>query len=315
MVSSLEDVEKANPYYTMVSEKLANPDGDTMSEMHEHLKGFSRGMYSNWLWHRPLQLVVDAGEGLQLALGTNVFSPSFLAITHGHSDHVLGLPGYIGARRFGKGATDKPLTIVYPEGSIGVQAIREWLGAAYAGVVFPLTWIAATPGTAVPIGKGKSLEAITVRHTANEVALGYRVIETRKRLKAEFAAMAQADIEDAARRGKRDELLEDVSHIVFAHSGDAMPIDADLVTGADLLVHDATFLHEPDRREPIHATTEEAFAVAKAAGVKTLVLYHLSIRYDRASAVPALRAQLSASGFGGDCWLLDEADFLRINEE
>ena len=33
---------------------------------------------------------------------------------------------------------------------------------------------------------------------------------------------------------------------------------------ADLLVHDATFLEEPDRREPIHATTEEALDVAKA---------------------------------------------------
>ena len=75
---------------------------------------------------------------------------------------------------------------------------------------------------------------------------------------------------------------------------------------ADLLVHDATFLNEPDRREPIHATTEEALDVGKRANVKTLVLYHLSIRYDRATAIPALRAQVAASGFTGDCWLLDE---------
>ena len=131
------------------------------------MRGFSRGMYSNWLWHRPLQLLVDAGEGLQIALGANVFSPSILAITHGHSDHVLGLPGLLAARRFGKGAVDKPLTIVYPEGSVGVQAVREWLGRAYADVVFPLNWIAATPGTSVPLGKNKHLEAISVRHTQN----------------------------------------------------------------------------------------------------------------------------------------------------
>ena len=151
--------------------------------MQETLRGFSRGMYANWLWHKPLQLLVDAGEGLQIALGSNVFSPSVLAITHGHSDHVLGLPGLVAARRFGKGAVDKPLTIVFPEGSVGVQAAREWLGRAYSGVVFPLTWIAAVPGTAVPIGKNKQLEAMRVRHTANEAALGYRIVETRKRLK------------------------------------------------------------------------------------------------------------------------------------
>lgn len=269
-------------------------------------------MFSNWIWHRPLQLLIDAGEGLQLALGTNVFSPSVLAITHGHSDHVLGLPGLVAARKFGKGAVDKPLTIVFPEGSRGVQAVRDLLGTAYHGVVFPLNWVAAQPGTSVPLGKGRRLEAFAVRHTANEPAFGYRVIETRRRLKPQFAAMPQADIEAAARGGTRDELLEDANHIVFAHSGDAMPIDPALVMNADLLVHDATFLDEPDRREPIHATTEEALGVAKAANVKTLVLYHLSIRYDRPTAIPALRAQLAASGFSGDCWLLDEATLLPL---
>ena len=93
-----------------------------------------------------------------------------------------------------------------------------------------------------------------------------------------------------------------------------MPINPALVQAADILVHDATFLHEPDRREPIHATTEEALAVATAARVKTLVLYHLSIRYDRATALPALRQQVAASGFQGDCLLLDEGEFIEITK-
>jgi ribonuclease Z len=283
-----------------------------MGQMQDVMRGFSRGMFSNWLWHRPLQLLIDAGEGAQLALGTNVFSPSMLAITHGHSDHVLGVPGLVAARKFGKGAVDKPLTIVFPEGSPGVQAVRDLLGTAYRGVVFPLTWIGASPGTSVPLGKGRRIEAIAVRHTANEVALGYRVIETRRRLKPQFAAMPQAEIEAAARSGKRDELLEDADHVVFAHSGDAMPIDPALVMNADVLVHDATFLDEPDRREPIHATTEEALDVARAANAKTLILYHLSIRYDRATALPKLRAQVAASGFTGECWLLDEDQWIPL---
>lgn len=282
------------------------------TQMRDDLKGFSRGMYSNWLWHRPLQLLIDAGEGASLALGTNVFSPSVVAITHGHSDHVLGLPGLVAARRFGKGATDKPLTIVFPEGSKGVQAVRELLGAAYAGVVFPLTWIGVQPGAITPLGKNRALEAIAVRHTASEPALGYRVLEKRKRLKPEFASLPQSEIEAAARGGKREAMLEEVQHILFVHSGDAMPIDPSLAANADLLVHDATFLNEPDRREPIHATTEEAIDVGKRANVKTLLLYHLSIRYDRATAIPTLRAQVASSGFSGDCWLLDEGDWVPL---
>ena len=84
--------------------------------MQDVLKGFSRAMYSNWMWHRPLQLLIDAGEGLQLVLGAHVFSPSVLAITHGHSDHVMGIPGLIASRRFGKGAQHKPLAIYHQIG-------------------------------------------------------------------------------------------------------------------------------------------------------------------------------------------------------
>ena len=78
------------------------------------------------------------------------------------------------------------------------------------------------------------------------------------------------------------------------------------------LVHDATFLDAGDRKWDIHATTAEAIEVGEAAGVACLVLHHLSIRYDRAAALPALRAQVAASGFAGECWLLDEARLINL---
>jgi len=187
------------------------------------------------------------------------------------------------------------------------------LDSAYAGVDFPVSWIPVSDaGFSLSIGKGRTLEPFAVRHTPDEPALGYRVVETRRRLRREFARLTQAEVETLARAGKRDELLEDVRHIVFAHSGDAMPIDVEHVRGADFLVHDATFLHAADRRQPIHATTEEAFDVARASDVKGLVLHHLSIRYDRAAALPTLRAQLHQSAFRGDCWLLDEGTFVDL---
>jgi ribonuclease Z len=226
----------------------------------------------------------------------------------------MGIPGLIASRRFGKGAVDKPLTVYYPDQSRGVQGVRELLGISYAGVVFPVTWAPLSSGAIVPLGKTRTLHAFAVRHTAGEPALGYKVVETRRRLKPEFAALTQAQVEERARKGQRDALVEEVPHITFAHSGDAMPLDPALVAGADLLVHDATFLSEPDRREPIHATTEEALEVGRAADVKTLVLNHLSIRYDRATAIPLLREQVTSSRFAGDCWLLDEGEFVEITK-
>jgi ribonuclease BN (tRNA processing enzyme) len=106
--------------------------------------------------------------------------------------------------------------------------------------------------------------------------------------------------------------MEPYRHVRFAHTGDAMPIDPEVVTGADLLVHDATFLDTEDRKWDIHATTAEALEVGRAAGVACLVLHHLSIRYERVDALPILRAQVAASGLAGECWLLDEGRLISL---
>jgi ribonuclease Z len=280
--------------------------------MRDTLEGFSRALYSNWLWHRPLQLLVDAGEGVHLAMRANIFAADTVAITHGHSDHVLGLAGLAGARRFGKGSTSKPWTVLYPEGSLGVAATRDLIAGLWRCVEFPITWIPLKAGGTHRLSQHRVIEAFTVQHVATEPAFGYRVVETRKRLKRELAEMPQKEVEQLSRTRGRDAVMEQHVHVVFAHSGDAMPVDVALVRHADLLVHDATFLGADERREPIHATTEEVLALAHEAGVAALVLNHLSVRYDRAAAVPRIREQVAASGFSGACWLLDEAEFINL---
>jgi ribonuclease Z len=128
----------------------------------------------------------------------------------------------------------------------------------------------------------------------------------------EFAGRPESDIERLGRQHGRDFVMEEFAHVVFAHSGDAMPIEAALIAGADLLVHDATFLAADDRREPIHASSEEVFALARDAGVRALVLNHLSVRYDRPGAYATLQGQLKASAYAGECWLLDEGAFIQL---
>jgi len=276
------------------------------------LRGYSRALYSNWLWHQPLQLVIDAGEGLPLALGSHVFSPSVIAITHGHSDHVLGLPGFAGARRFGKGAPDKPWTVLYPRGSRGVDAIHRTITELWQDVVFPITWSALDAGASHRLNGKRVLEAFAVTHVPPEPALGYRVLETRRRLKPEFGDLPQSEIERLSRQHGREQMMEEFAHVVFAHSGDAMPVEVSLVRDADTLVHDATFLEPTDRRAPIHASSREVFELAREANVRTLILNHLSIRYERSMALARLREQLTVTGYSGDCFLLDEGDFVNL---
>jgi len=275
--------------------------------------GYSRALYSNWFWHRPLQLLIDAGEGLPLALGSSVYAPSVIAITHGHSDHVLGLPGFVGARRFGKGASEKAYTVLHPSGSPGIEAVRQVITNLWKGVNFPTRWIAMEPGATHALDGKRTLEAFAVSHVASEPTVGYRVFESRRRLTAEHAGKPSDEIGRLATRHGRESLMEPFEHVLFVHSGDAMPIDSTKALDADLLVHDATFLAASERREHTHATSEEALEVARAARVRALVLNHLSVRYERAMAIDRLREQVRRSGFSGPCWLLDDGEFIALS--
>jgi ribonuclease Z len=276
------------------------------------LVAYSRAMFSNWCWHQPLQLIVDAGEGLQLALGHRIWSPEVVAITHGHSDHLLGLPGFIASRRYAKGAQEKPLTVVYPDGNSAVTTIRDLLSQLWPREEFPVTWIPLKAGDEHRLAPTRVLQAFRATHGGGEPAHGYRVLEERRRLKPAFAGLPQADIRARVAAEGRDALTEPYRHVVFAHTGDSMPIDPALAAGADLLVHDATFLDREDRKWDIHASTEEALEVGRAAGVKALVLHHLSVRYERSEALPRLRDQLGASGFSGSCSLLDDGRLIDL---
>jgi ribonuclease Z len=80
------------------------------------------------------------------------------------------------------------------------------------------------------------------------------------------------------------------------YTGDTRPSLAvvDAARGADLLVHDSTFGEEERERaiETGHSTAAQAAEVAREAGVRQLVLTHISPRYTRDA--PELLAEAKA---------------------
>ncbi|MEM2255073.1 MAG: MBL fold metallo-hydrolase, partial [Candidatus Bathyarchaeia archaeon] len=75
----------------------------------------------------------------------------------------------------------------------------------------------------------------------------------------------------------------------IVYTGDTRPFEglAEFVAGADLLIHDATLGDELAERaaEDGHSTPSQAAEMAKKAGVKRLVLTHISARYEDASVL------------------------------
>jgi ribonuclease Z len=235
------------------------------------------------------RILVDCGEGTQRQLVRSVGLTDLtdVFLTHMHADHWLGLPGML--KSFELRDRERPLTV---HGPPGMTALMERMRPIYGRPRYGLTLRDLEPGEAV---RRADFEIVpfAVRHRG--VAFGYALVEDARpgRFDAELAerlgvtpgpdfgrlqrgetiaGVRPEQVIGAARRGRR-----------IVMTGDTAPTDAVVVAAhrADVLVHEATFVHaDADRAAQTgHSTARQAAQVAADAEVGLLALTHLSSRY------------------------------------
>ncbi len=262
------------------------------------IKAFSKGLYSNWFFYAPDRVLFDCGEGAALHLRAGIFAIEKIFLSHGHIDHIAGLPLLISLRQSTKGDNSKPLFVYYPEGDRQIHVIKDTVDRMMGGYVkYPLEWISIESGYREQLRKGRVLEAFSVRHPADN-PLGFSVIEKRKRLKAELAGTPGQDLAAIPTAEKFD--FYEAKR--FCYSGDTMPISPDHYADSEILIHDSTFLDADDRDGPTHSTAQEAFDVAHAANVQRLILAHISPRYMSRRQIESLIGKADSHGLDFD-WI------------
>ena len=210
------------------------------------------------------------------------------------------------------------LTVHYPKGCREVNALRRYVEGTISHIGDKLVWKELEPGDTVTVGNHRTVEAFKVDHSSG-LCLGYKLVEKRVSLKVDqdvikrltsggvilgmvekwvkdndyqgaLDAMDKADRNRfLKRKGKELVVAEkkalgyEETHvrIMLAYCGDSAPVRAASVAGAELLLHEATFLDAEVRRGKAHSTVAEALDAADYAGVKSLVLIHVSGRYMR----------------------------------
>src|SRR3954447_11830076 len=197
-------------------------------------------------------LLFDCGEGTEQQLLRSIGLPDVDAIfiTHYHLDHWLGLIGML--KTFDLRARDRPLAI---HGPPGLRALLRSLRPIIGGRGYPLSLVELEPYEEVPFGS-YLISPFPVRHRVD--AYGYAFVEddrpgrfdadTARRLGVaegpdfgrlqrgeSVAGVARKQLVGETRRGRK---------IVL--SGDTAPCQAVevLAHGADVLVHEATFLSD-----------------------------------------------------------------------
>jgi ribonuclease Z len=271
-----------------------------------------RGLPALLVTTGPSRFLVDCGEGTQRQLmraGIGFRGLAHVLLTHAHLDHVLGLAGLLAT-----------LALYRVGGTVEIIGSSET-------VAFVRRYLADTAGAereggyrlrSVSPGRvlsrpGWRLDAFPVAHRATE-SLGYVFQgETRHPLlpeRLDALAVPEGPQRSALAHGQ-PVTLEDGRHIVpemvhgapvagakLAVIGDTEEIAPliEPVYGADALVIEATFLERDAAlaRSRGHLTAAAAGRLAREAGIRELLLTHISGRY-KPEEIAAEAAQFFSS--------------------
>ena len=249
-------------------------------------------------------LLFDCGEGTQRQMMRYGVSFTFRDIffTHFHSDHLLGVIGLLRTlgllNIFGEQeARSEGLTLYGPRGA--KRILSHALEVGIERVKFPVEIVELAVGDAV---KRPDYDIVTFPTEHRADTIGYALVEhiRKGRFNPDLArarGIPEGPLWGRIHKGETI-TLPDGRVITPAElvgqprpgrkvviTGDTRPVPAvqEVSTGADLLVHEATFSHldQARARETGHSTATEAAEIARAAGVKRLALTHISPRYSR----------------------------------
>jgi len=239
-------------------------------------------------------MLFDCGEGTQQQMmrAKTGMKLSSIFITHFHADHFLGIPGLIQTMSFN--GREEPLDIYGPAWT--KQFVNLLVQLGYYKLGFVINAHELKNGDIIDKGD-YSVKALETDHGIP--SLGYALSEKKRvgRFNREKAIELGVPVgrlfsklqngEPVTINGKTilpsEVIGESRPGRKIIYSGDTRPCEnlEKESAGADLLIHDSTLAEDLKdwALETKHSTSKEAAQIARNAGVKQLILTHISSRY------------------------------------
>jgi ribonuclease Z len=241
------------------------------------------------------RLLFDCGEGTQRQLlrsTVGLIELREVFLSHFHADHYLGLPGML--KTFALRGREVPLDVYGPP---GVRELFSTLRRVFGRLTYALEVVELEPGDVLE-REGYNLVTFPVAHGVQ--ALGFALVEHPRPGRFDVSASDALGVPPGPERGllqagesvqladgrvvTPDEVLGEPRpgrKVVLSGDTAPSPTVLEAARGAEVLVHEATFLEEERERarETAHSTALEAAEIARDAEVGLLALTHLSNRY------------------------------------
>jgi len=240
----------------------------------------------------------DIGKCPREALSVN-----HVLLTHGHMDHVAGLPYYFAQRDF-QGVQDGVAVVPSPLVGPIHELMRAW--GKVEGHVPPFEVVGLDPGEDYEIRRGLIARAFPTRHVAD--SLGFSVIDVRQKLKSEFEGYTSAQLVDLKKRGVQ--ITNRVEVPLVAYLGDTAPADYSrlpYVAQAKALLLECTFFdpeHVPRARAGRHLHVSDLPEVLAGVSSERIILVHLTRRTNLAAARRTLARTLDKELLGRITFLM-----------
>jgi ribonuclease Z len=258
-----------------------------------------RNLPSQVVKHDEHRFLIDCGEGTQrqiLQSGIGFKRLNRILITHGHLDHILGLAGLISTLM--RWETMEELEIF--AGRSAIDRIHDLINGVvlrHARPPVPIHLRTISPGLFIEEDTF-TITAFPVAHRGSD-SLGFLFQEKGRRPflpeKAEALNIPRGpwrrDLVDGRSVTLPDGRLIDPEMVLgdfkpgirLVHVGDSGETDSlvEHCRNADALIIEATYLEEEAEmaRHFSHLTARQAAQLAQKAGVRQLILTHLSRRY------------------------------------